>query len=96
MRSLILIQSLFFVKFMLHSLRCNALIQRMMEEVSGAWGCVVNGDVYIKIDRSTNQSCFYRADDLVGSSMLTLDRSPQTHFSVTITGFLHCTVSISL
>ena len=42
----------------------------MTEGVSGAWGCVDNGDVYNEIDRSTtNQAVSY----LVGSSMLTLD-----------------------
>ena len=50
--------------------RWNALIQRMAEEESGAWGCVDNRDVIVRLTGQQTDQAVY----LVSSSMLTLDR----------------------
>lgn len=73
----------------------------MAEEESGAWGSVDIRDVLVIL---TGQQTNHATSKLLvssSSSMLTLDRicevsvTYQTYFSVTIKGFLHCTVSIS-
>src|SRR4029434_2686081 len=71
----------------------------MAEGESGSQGCVDNRDVIVRLTgQQTNQAIY-----LVSSCMLTLDRwlrhlaNPiRRIFSVTIKGFLHGTVSISL
>src|SRR4029434_9951147 len=81
--------------------RRNALIQRMAEEESGAWGCVDTRDVIVRL---TGQQTNHATSKLLvssSSSMLTLDRicevsvTYQTYFSVTTTVLSDSTVSIS-